>query len=69
MWQLLADLDPEQLVSVIDFRYINDVITKEEAILLLTKGKEGKEERTERLLKSGYPAYTTQVGELWLMRP
>lgn len=62
VWQLLADMEPEQLVSTIDFRYITDVITKEEAIELLKKGKEGKEERVEKLLKNGYPAYTTQVG-------
>lgn len=62
VWQLLADLEPEQLVSTIDFRYISDVITKEEAIEILKKGREGKEERTEKLLKCGYPAYTTQVG-------
>lgn len=55
-------MEPEQLVSTIDFRYITDVITKEEAIELLKKGKEGKEERVEKLLKCGYPAYTTQVG-------
>ncbi|GIY64559.1 mitochondrial enolase superfamily member 1 [Caerostris extrusa] len=32
LWKLLADMTPEQLVSTIDFRYITDVITKEEAI-------------------------------------
>lgn len=63
LWRLLADLEPEHLVSAIDFRYITDVITKEEAIELLRKGQEGKEERTERLLKEGYPCYTTQVGK------
>lgn len=64
VWQLLADLEPEQLVSTIDFRYITDVITKEEAIEILKNARQGKEERMEKLLKCGYPAYTTQVG--WL---
>jgi L-fuconate dehydratase len=64
VWQLLADLEPEQLVSVIDFRYLSNVITKEEALEMLRKGKEGKEDRMNQLLALGYPAYTTQAG--WL---
>jgi hypothetical protein len=39
-----------------------DVITKEEAIKMLQIKKSTAEERTEKLLVSGYPAYTTQVG-------
>ncbi|KAI4461230.1 enolase superfamily mandelate racemase [Holotrichia oblita] len=62
IWLLLADLEPEQLVSTIDFRYITDVITKEEAIEILKKGREGKEERIQDLFQNGYPAYTTQAG-------
>lgn len=64
IWRLLADMDPEHLVSTIDFRYISDVLTKEEAISLLCQSSAGKEERIEKLLQSGFPAYTTQVG--WL---
>ncbi|OAD57269.1 Mitochondrial enolase superfamily member 1 [Eufriesea mexicana] len=64
VWKLLTDLTPEELVSTIDFRYITDVITKEEAIKLLKDNEKGKEEREELLRKNGYPAYTTQVG--WL---
>ncbi|XP_003708678.1 mitochondrial enolase superfamily member 1 [Megachile rotundata] len=64
VWKLLTDLTPEQLVSTIDFRYITDVITKEEAIKLLKDNESGKVKREETLRKYGYPAYTTQVG--WL---
>jgi len=64
VWRLLADLEPEVLVSCIDFRYITDVVTKEEAIEMLRKGQEGKEKRIENLMKNGYPCYTTQAG--WL---
>lgn len=64
VWKLLTDLTPEQLISTIDFRYITDVITKEEAIKLLKDNQKGKEEREMILRKNGYPAYTTQVG--WL---
>ncbi|KAK9508909.1 hypothetical protein O3M35_006350 [Rhynocoris fuscipes] len=64
VWKLLIDLTPEQLVSTIDFRYITDVITKQEAIELLKKEIPNKQEREKELIKNGYPAYTTQVG--WL---
>ncbi|XP_026320036.1 mitochondrial enolase superfamily member 1-like [Hyposmocoma kahamanoa] len=64
VWRLLTDMEPEELVSTIDFRYITDVITKEEAIELLKKMRTGRDERIQYLLKHGYPAYTTQVG--WL---
>src|SRR5580658_2981930 len=30
LWKLLADMSPEELVSVIDFRYITDVLTPDE---------------------------------------
>lgn len=63
VWKLLTDLSPEELVSTIDFRYITDVITREEAIELL-RNTTGKKDREEYLKRNGYPAYTTQVG--WL---
>lgn len=62
VWQLLADLEPEQLIACIDFRYLSNVITKEEALELLKKGRIGKEERVNTLLEKGYPCYTTQAG-------
>ncbi|PZC76379.1 hypothetical protein B5X24_HaOG204746 [Helicoverpa armigera] len=64
LWRLLVDMEPEDLVSTIDFRYITDVITKEEAIQLLKAKQAGKDERVKYLMQNGYPAYTTQVG--WL---
>lgn len=64
LWKLLVDMDPKDLVSTIDFRYIDDCITKEEAIELLEKKRSGKANRENIILQSGYPAYTTQIG--WL---
>lgn len=63
VWQLLADLEPEQLIACIDFRYLSNVITKDEALELLKKGRVGKEERVNKLLEKGYPCYTTQAGK------
>ncbi|WP_232246692.1 enolase C-terminal domain-like protein [Kitasatospora mediocidica] len=64
LWQLLADADPEWLVSQVDFRYISDALTPDEALELLRRGKEGAAERAQLLLERGYPAYTTSPG--WL---
>ncbi len=64
LWKLLADMSPEQLVACIDFTYIEDAITREEAIALLTNLEATKQERIDHLLQNGYPAYTTSAG--WL---
>jgi L-fuconate dehydratase len=62
VWRLLAEMSPEQLVSLVDFRYIDDAITKDEALALLTNSQAGFPERLARLEAEGYPAYTTSVG-------
>ncbi|EST35587.1 enolase C-terminal domain-like protein [Streptomyces roseochromogenus] len=64
LWQLLADAEPEWLVGQIDFRYIADVLTPQQALDLLRRGRRGAAERRARLLQRGYPAYTTSPG--WL---
>ncbi|HEX4790218.1 MAG TPA: enolase C-terminal domain-like protein [Actinospica sp.] len=64
VWQLLADAEPEWLVSQIDFRYIEDALTPAEALDLLRAGRDGAGERALRLRAEGYPAYTTSPG--WL---
>lgn len=64
VWQLVADMTPEELVRCIDFRYITDCITRDEALILLTERAEGKVERLEKLTQTGYPCYTTSAG--WL---
>jgi L-fuconate dehydratase len=64
LWRLLASLSPEQLVDLVDFRYLADALTRDEAIELLKRGAEGKAERIESLERDGYPAYTTTPG--WL---
>ncbi|MBS2548204.1 fuconate dehydratase [Catenulispora sp. NL8] len=64
LWKLLADADPEWLVSQVDFRYLTDALTPEEALELLRHGKNGAQAREERLRAEGYPGYTTSPG--WL---
>jgi len=62
VWKLLADMTPRQLVSCVDFRYITDALTADEAIDLLERQAPSKAHREAELLRAGYPAYTTSVG-------
>jgi L-fuconate dehydratase len=64
LWDLLSRMGPEELVSLVDFRYITDALTPEQALDILNRAKPGREERRARLLAEGYPGYTTTPG--WL---
>jgi L-fuconate dehydratase len=64
VWQLLADMTPEQLVAIIDFRYLTDAITPEEALAIFRAAQPGKAERIATLKAEGYQCYTTSAG--WL---
>lgn len=67
VWQLVGEMTPEELVRAIDFRYLTDAITPDEALELLSHAAAGKSERIARLMQSGYPCYTTSAG--WLGYP
>jgi L-fuconate dehydratase len=64
VWKLLVDLSPEELVALIDFRYLSDALTRDEALAILRKNAPGKAARERELKRRGYPAYTTSAG--WL---
>jgi len=64
VWRLIADMDPAQIVDLIDFRYISDALTPAEALAILRAAEPGKAERIATLTSRGYPAYTTTPG--WL---
>ena len=67
MWKHLVDLSPEQLVSTIDFSYITDVLTPQEAVAMLHARRAGLAAREAEMRAEGYPAYTTSTG--WLGYP
>jgi L-fuconate dehydratase len=62
VWRLLAEMTPERLITAIDFRYIADALSPEEALQILHAGAEGRGARLAELERTGYPAYTTSVG-------
>ncbi|MFZ4814908.1 MAG: L-fuconate dehydratase [Phototrophicaceae bacterium] len=64
LWKLLVDMSPEELVRCVDFRYITDAITPEEAIAMLRPLQDSKDDREDEMREFGYPAYTTSAG--WL---
>jgi L-fuconate dehydratase len=64
LWKLLSDLSPEALVDLVDFRYIEDALMREEALDLLRLAEPGRPEREATLRATGYPAYATTPG--WL---
>ncbi|PKW12630.1 L-fuconate dehydratase [Saccharopolyspora spinosa] len=64
LWQLLAELPPEQLVELVDFRYLSDALTPGEALEILQRAEPGRAERAAQLRDGGYPAYATSPG--WL---
>jgi L-fuconate dehydratase len=64
LWRLLADFTPEQLVGLVDFRYLTDVLTPERALDRLRSLAPTRADRITELEADGYPAYTTSAG--WL---
>ncbi len=64
LWKLLSDMSPEDLVDCIDFTYIDDALSRDEALELLRRNVPTKVEREAILLRDGFPAYTTSAG--WL---
>jgi L-fuconate dehydratase len=67
LWKLLVDLTPEQLVACVDFRYLEDALTRDEALEILHRNEATKAERERLLLAEGFPAYTTSAG--WIGYP
>jgi L-fuconate dehydratase len=64
VWRFLGEMSPEELVAQVDFRWLSDALTPEEALEILRRAEPGREQRISRLLERGYPAYTTTPG--WL---
>jgi L-fuconate dehydratase len=64
LWRLVAGMTPEELVSLVDFRYLTDVLSPDQALDILRTAEPGRADRIAQLEATGYPAYTTSAG--WL---
>ncbi|MGW4399153.1 enolase C-terminal domain-like protein [Amycolatopsis nivea] len=64
LWKFASRMTPEELVSLVDFRYLSDALTEEEALDILRAAEPGKAERIAKLEAEGYRAYSTSAG--WL---
>ncbi len=64
VWQYVGEMSPEELVAIVDFRYLTDVITPDEALDIFRRAVPGRAERIAALRAEGYPCYTTSAG--WL---
>jgi L-fuconate dehydratase len=64
LWRLLSRMSPEELVGLVDFRYLTDALTPAEALEILRRGAAGRADREAEIQRDGYPAYTTSPG--WL---
>jgi L-fuconate dehydratase len=64
VWRLVSEMRPEEIVEIVDFRYLSDALTPEEALAILRAAEPGKAKRIDELERNGYPCYTTSAG--WL---
>ena len=64
LWQYVVESKPETIMSWLTFKYIEDVMTQDDAFNILSESQKFKEQRTKTILEEGYPSYTTAAG--WL---
>src|SRR5579862_9423818 len=67
VWELVAGMTPEQIVGCIDFRYLSDALTPDEALQLLRRRADTRAARIAEMHRDGYPAYITSAG--WMGYP
>ena len=65
VWRLVADMSPEQIVGIIDFRYLTDCITPRRGAGDPAGARSrARPSASPRSKREGYPCYTTSAG--WL---
>lgn len=62
LWRLLSAMSPEEIVGLIDFRYLTDALTPAEALEILRVRAPGRAARAEQLAADGLAAYVTSAG-------
>ena len=64
LWRLISDLSPEAFTACVEFRYLTDALTPEEALEIVRRNESGRAARIAEMERDGFPAYTTSAG--WL---
>ena len=64
LWRFIVDSEPETIMKWLTFKNIEDALSRDEAYAILSESQKHKDERIKRILKEGYPSYTTAAG--WL---
>jgi L-fuconate dehydratase len=60
-------MSPQQLVGCIDFRYLTDALTPDEALDIVRRTAATRAAREAEMRRDGYPAYITSAG--WMGYP
>lgn len=61
LWRLLLNLSPEEVAQLLDLSYLEDALTREDALAILKQHTRDRATR-EHILQTGYPGYDTSVG-------
>jgi L-fuconate dehydratase len=64
LWRFLAGMSPEEIVGLVDFRYLSDALTPQDALDILRVAEPGRPARAAALVAEGYPSYASTPG--WL---
>ncbi len=64
VWRMVSEMSPEEIADIVDYRYLTDVLNRDDAIEILRRAEAGKAERIATLEREGYACYTTSAG--WL---
>lgn len=64
LWRLLLSMSPQALADCVDWRYLSDALSRDEAVDILVRAREGREAREQELARDGYPGYT--MAAAWL---
>ncbi|MGO9453390.1 MAG: enolase C-terminal domain-like protein [Candidatus Binataceae bacterium] len=67
VWKLVADMTPDQFVGCVDFRYLTDALTRDDALKILRDKASTRASREAEMREQGYPAYITSAG--WMGYP
>ena len=63
LWKALSLLDPGQIIDMLDFRYVEHLLSREEALAILRGHADGRPARVAEMEERGLPCYhTTWIG-------